>query len=164
MHVSFKIFTSFYWSIIKQQSLWKVKKTKKYTWFLLLWQNMRWYRNGRQLDHVWYVTLILVPVKEKSSPSPPHIHVGTLAVSWRTAAHPHSLFFPSPLRKRVGQKGAEVAIREMSETLPTEPTHDQASVLCSVLSPWASHLLQHIHMFYLMNLFLIRAAGCWLVV
>lgn len=31
------------------------------------------------------------------------------------------------------------------------------SVLCSVLSPWASHLLQNMHMFYFMNLFLIRA-------
>lgn len=32
-----------------------------------------------------------------------------------------SFFFPSALRKRVGQKGAEVArkVREMSETLPT---------------------------------------------
>ncbi len=53
---------------------------------------------------------------------PPRIHVGTLAMSWRTDAHPHShLFFPSALRKCVGQKGAEVArkVREMSETLPT---------------------------------------------
>lgn len=49
------------------------------------------------------------------------MHVGILAMSLSTDAHPLSLYFSSSLRKRVGQKGAEVTmkVREMSGMLPT---------------------------------------------
>lgn len=49
------------------------------------------------------------------------MHVGTLAVSWRTDALPHTQLFSPSLHECVGQREAEVAgkIREMSETLPT---------------------------------------------